>query len=327
MALNDVEYRSLTEKVLQRVGFFHSLWAEGEGPQRTSSTPNRSSERLRELQQRYDSFPCAARSHSQWSEVTSNAIDFERFRGESAYMWQYRDGNVPLTYLATYFYQKCSPDADLLRLCVEDESFGVYGIPADGGMITRDRLDSVTELGFLRQYFGLQQRARFSVLDIGSGYGRLAWRMSQCFPQVHMLCADAVAESAFLCEFYLRHRGAPRHLRMVPLPDLADTLAREPVEMAIAVNSLSECSAASIRWWIELLQDHAVPHFIMVSNSYHGGGSQLFSNEANPADSVPLLPMFAERRYRRVHLAPKYTEQALQMYGVSPTYFHVFERF
>ena len=46
------------------------------------------------------------------------------------------------------------------------------------------------------------------MLDIGAGYGRLAHRMSAAFPQLEdYCCVDAVPESTFLSEYYLRHRG------------------------------------------------------------------------------------------------------------------------
>ncbi len=70
-------------------------------------------------------------------------------------MWQFRDYNFAATYLCTYYYLKQTSALDLLQTCIEDDMFGVYSIFTDGEHITRDRLDSVTELSFLRRMLGL----------------------------------------------------------------------------------------------------------------------------------------------------------------------------
>jgi len=326
------EYSALEKKALQRVGFFDSLLLPVEERVPIAPSKNRSSElnrkngRLEELRQQYSAYPCAAQMHSQWDEPFTQEIDLATFRGDSAYMWQYRDGNVPLTYIATYYHHRLSTNADLLEKCTEDGSFGPYSLTLQNDLVTRDRLDSVTELGFLRELFSLNELSQLRILDIGSGYGRLAWRINQCFPNIQMLCVDAVPESAFLCEYYLTYREASPHVRMVPLPTLTTELSQSPIDLAIAVNSLSECTAAAMEWWLDLLEAHRVPYIMLVPHAAFEGGREIYSTELRGTEKIPMLPLLERRGYRRTIMQPKYKEAAMQLYGVSPTYFHVFSR-
>ena len=325
------EYCALEKKALQRVGFFDSLLEPIEHLSPTSSESrrlelSRGNSRLEALRIRYSAYPCAARTHSQWNERFTKEIDLATFRGDSAYMWQYRDGNVPLTYIATYYHHRLSENADLLERCTEDGSFGAYSLTLQDTLVTRDRLDSVTELGFLRESFSLNEASQLRILDIGSGYGRLAWRINQCFPNVHMLCVDAVPESAFLCEYYLAYREVSRRIRMVPLPDLTTELSQEPIDLAIAINSLSECTAIAMEWWLDLLETYAVPHIMLVPHAAFEGGRQIYSTELPGTERVPMMPLLERHGYRKTILQPKYSEAAMQLYGISPTYFHLFSR-
>lgn len=327
------EYQLLMRRVLERVGFFEIMPArKGLHTETAPEPPNKDPElgpdnpRLAELRDQYRAYKSDARAHSQWSESFAENIDFGAFRGDSNYLWQYRDANVPLTYVATYYHHLVSGRKDLLERCTEDSAFGTSGIWLHEALITRDRLDSVAELGFLRDIFKLNETSAPRILDIGSGYGRFAWRTSQCFPDAQVLGVDAVPESAFLCEYYLRYRGASPNIRMVPLPRLEAELREAPVDFAVAFNSLSECSAVAIRWWLRLLAEHQIPNLVVAPHSGFDGGRKLFSVELPGVERVELTSLFAEYGYERTVLREKYTEPAMQSYGVSPTWFHVFSR-
>ncbi len=75
----------------------------------------------------------------------------------------------------------------------------------------------MNELCFLERELGLRERERFSVLDIGAGYGRLAHRMAAAHAErlADYCCVDAVPESTFVSEYYLRHRGVAPPARVV----------------------------------------------------------------------------------------------------------------
>ena len=75
-------------------------------------------------------------------------------------------------------------------------------------LVTRDLPDSVAELNFLERHLAISQRTAVVVLDIGAGYGRLAYRSVVALPLIERyLCTDAVPVSTFNCEHYLRYRG------------------------------------------------------------------------------------------------------------------------
>lgn len=322
----------LERMVLTRVGFFDAVGHHGDKVHLMAPDPEisailtRDNPRLQILREMYENLHCPAVIHSQWGQELTGKIPLQNFRGESAYVWQIRDGNVPVHYLATYYYLKNSSYSDLLEACEEDRSFGVRGIAADNEFVTRDRLDSVSEIGFLRDVFGLTKSSELSVLDIGSGYGRMAWRLFQCYPNASVICVDAIPESSFLCEFYLNYRQASPEVRMVPLPHLELELVHSTVDVALAINSFTECTAAAVEWWLDLLCDHDVPYLFIAPHAAFDGGSRICTREMDSQARRDIVPLLEAHGFRRRILAPKYAEPAVQKYGVSPTYYHLFER-
>ena len=240
-------------------------------------------------------------------------------------MWQINDGNVPLTYIATYYYYKASINADLLALCKEDSQFGICGVPLGDEFVTRDRLDSVAELGFLREALSLDSKSRVHVLDIGSGYGRTAWRISQCFPNISITCTDAIPVSAFICEFYLKHRRVSPSAKVVLLPHLQSELSTTRVDVAIAINSITECPATAIEWWLEIIRSYEIRIVLVVPNAGYNGGRKMFSTEDDKSKRADIEALFKKYGYGHRAMLPKYSDPTMQRYGVSPTYYHLFE--
>ncbi len=146
--------------------------------------------------------------------------------------------------------------ADLERLG-EDGAFGCWTYDFTGyPTVSRDLLDSMLEIRFLESQLGLAEQESFSVLDVGAGYGRLAHRMTQMYPNLtDYCCVDAVAESTFLSEYYLRHRGCMPTARVVPLGEIDSALAPGSFDLAVNVHSFSECPLESIAAWVGLLRE------------------------------------------------------------------------
>jgi len=322
----------LEKKILTRVGYPGAVapYRAGYGPAETDTRIDnvltRDNLRLQMLRDMYDNCESPVLAHSQWRREFAERLPLGCFRGESSYMWQIADGNVPIHYVATYYYLKNAFSDDLLTACVEDHAFGVQGIDIGSDFVTRDRLDSVCEIGFLRGVFGLRKSSELTVLDIGSGYGRLAWRLSQCYPKANIICADAIAESSFLCEFYLDYRQASRRVRMVPLPHLRSELSKSSVDLAVAVNSLTECTATAVEWWLDLLCESNVPYLFIVPHAAFKEGMHISTCEVKGSERKDIIPLLESRGFRRRIFCPKYAEPAMQKYGVSPTYYHLFER-
>jgi ubiquinone/menaquinone biosynthesis C-methylase UbiE len=262
--------------------------------------------------------------HTRWTdEYVSREVVLSRFRDDGAFMWQRKDHNLPVHYLCTYYFARAQYPL-LMTKCTEDDLFGVFSMRVDGQYVTRDRLDSVMELSFLTRQLKLNESQQFTMLDIGSGYGRLAYRIAQCFPHANILCTDAIPDSLFLCEFYLRFRGVADAVTILPLGEVETKLRTSRVDVAVAINSLSECSGSAIRWWLSLLSSNNVPYLFVVPHRGFSEGREIMSVEDGAA-RVDLAQCAEEYGYVRIALEPKYCDPHLQRHGISPTHYHLFQ--
>lgn len=161
--------------------------------------------RLAELRSEYISFSCDAADHSQWNaSYLAAELDVQSFRADSAFVWQYCDVNLLITYLLTYYYLRSLGLGPDIEKRTEDELFGVYAIRADEELLTRDRLDSVCELAVVSKTLDVRPQSSVNLLDIGSGYGRFAYRAVQYFDNVAVWCPGC-------------HRGINVRLRILPV--------------------------------------------------------------------------------------------------------------
>ena len=321
--MSNDEVQGLAHRVLRRVGFDDMMRASNTGRVASGQGPSADAPRLLELQQLYASCPSNAAWHALWTkEYVHREVQLRNFRSESGFMWQMRDANTPAAYLATYLHLHCSSYSDLLNACDEDIAFGPIFIEAFGETITRDRLDSVSELGFLRASLGWSAATRATVLDIGSGYGRFAWRLLQCFPSVHVICADVIPEATFLCEYYLRYRRVIDRAHVCELPTLRAELLSRHVDVAVAINSLTECSALAVEWWVELISDLNIKHVFIVPPSSYNGGRDLYSF----GRSCRLHEVLRRHGYILASKERKYSDHAVQRLGISPTFYHLYAK-
>lgn len=258
--------------------------------------------RLAELRSAYGQLALPVLSASRWNqEAVAGFLDLRHFRGDTLITWHYRE--LPrVTRLKYYAYMRYVYDRDrdgLLERLGEDGRFGCWTYAYSGyPLVSRDLLDSVTELTWLERELGLSALERFSVLDIGAGYGRLAHRMAQAYPGLEdYCCVDAIPESTFVCEYYLRHRGVSPPARVVALDRIAEELAPESFDLAVNIHSFSECTREAIGWWLELLRDLRVPRLLLVPND----AEALLSTEADGSrrDFAALLGRVGYRLVKR----------------------------
>ncbi|HVN34010.1 MAG TPA: hypothetical protein VMU96_02015 [Casimicrobiaceae bacterium] len=249
--------------------------------------------RLQELRRRYAALNVDAVAHSLWdSDYVSAEVRLDSFRAHSAYVWGYMELSRPtqMKYFLYSQYAKSKAPQVLARLH-EDGAFGAICYDFEvAGRVSRDRLDSAIELDFLDRHLQILTRPQLRVLDIGAGYGRLAHRTCEAGAQVaDYACVDAIPESTFLAEYYTEFRGLRDRVRVVPLDELVTTGAPAlgRFDLAINVHSFSECSYAAIRWWIERLQELAVPYLFIVPNT----DTRFISTESDRTrkDFFPLL--------------------------------------
>ena len=212
--------------------------------------------RLLELKARYSNFDPKVTTADVWQDGIIQASDLASFRRDNPYVWQVRGRkqNVnDLSYALTYYALKASDSTrDVLASLDEDDLFGVHLFQADGRNISRDLLDSVREIEFIRKHVNIDAPDT-SILDIGAGYGRLVYRLSQTSPTgVRVFGTDAIAELTFLSEFYLRFRSADR-ATVVPLDEIDAFFASTSIKLVTNIHSFSECTMDAIEWWVQRL--------------------------------------------------------------------------
>jgi SAM-dependent methyltransferase len=225
-------------------------------------------------------------------------VSLAQFRAHSAYVWAY--GELPRPTLLKYFIfaqEVARRTGRLFERLTEDAAFGCLAYDFDGaGRVSRDRLDSALELDFVQRHTKLLDKPGLRVLDIGAGYGRLAHRACEVADVADYACLDAIPESTFLCDYYLRHRGVADRARAVPLDTVAaqsDQLGR--FDIAFNVHSWSECTLAAVTWWMELVRRLEVPYLFVVPNQH----DRFLTREPDRSRS-DFLPVIEKAGYRLV---------------------------
>ena len=279
--------------------------------------------RLLELRARYARFDPRVTSPAVWTTGYVTTQDLLYFRGDNAYVWQLRGPNTDSSgYALATYYAKSIDALGLLSKLGEDDDFGNFTFEIAGRQVSRDLLDSVIEIYFLERHLGLASSGREgTVLDIGAGYGRLAHRMLAALPNVRRyLCTDAVAESTFISEYYLRCRQVQDRAGVVPLDEIEAALEAHPVDLAVNVHSFAECTLPAIDWWISLLARHRVKHLMVVPNAQDHGGTRLLSNRGGDMRAI-----IERHGYREIAKDPKYLDPLVQKHALMPTWHYLFE--
>jgi len=280
--------------------------------------------RLRSLREGYSKLDLPVCQPSRWTRhAVEDFLDLRYFRGETMITWHYRE--LPrITALKYFVFTRYILEKDPERLLYklgEDGAFGCWTYSYPGyGRFSRDLLDSVNELLFLERSLKLSDRPAFTALDIGAGYGRLAHRMATAYPQLRdYTCVDAIPETTFVSEYYLRYRRCTPPARVVPLHEIDEQLVPNSFDLAINIHSFSECTYAAVEWWIELLARLAVPDLLLVPNE----PTELLTLEPDESrrDFAPLLE---NAGYRLVHREPVIDDPAIRELMRLDDHFHLY---
>ena len=280
--------------------------------------------RLVALRESYAALDVPATAASRWSPArVAGFLDLRWFRGETLITWHYRSDPeaTERKYHALLDHVRGRDTLRLLDRLEEDGLFGCWTYEFGGGpRVSRDLLDSVLELNFLERALGLSQHERFSVLDVGAGYGRLAHRAVAAFPNLLWCCVDGVPESTFLAEYYLRFRGVTPNAYVTPLDEIAD-LPPGGFELAVNVHSFPEMPLAAVRWWLDVLADLDVPYLFLVPNE----PDRLASLEPD-GSRLNLRPAIRAAGYELTHEEPAIDDPAVaDLIGVHDR-FQLYER-
>src|SRR5918993_2927061 len=299
----------------------HFAAAAPEAKPAQSPPPGVNPARLSELRRRYSGH--AATAHTVWtSENVSRDLDLEHFRGDNVYVWQTRS-TTPIQYLLSTYYVKDNDPLGLFDRMQEDGAFGALTHQHDGRAISRDMLDSILEISFLDEHIGLTSKPDLTVLDIGAGYGRLAYRMAETLPNLaRYFCVDAVAESTMVSEVYTRHRGVENKVTVVPLDEAERVITAHRIDVAVNIHSFSECALSSIEFWLDLIDRARIPWIFVVPNT----GDRLISSEPD-GSRLDFLPAFKARGYELAVRRDKYHRSAgVQKFGLFPSTYFLFRR-
>jgi SAM-dependent methyltransferase len=283
---------------------------------------NQNNERLLELTKLYKKVDAAVITPSVWNNNHLKSVDLRYFRGDNPFVWQFKDGNFEPSYTISTYYILSIDSLNLLDKLNEDAEFGIYTFKINNKIVSRDLLDSIIEIYFLEKHLAIFKSRDINLLDIGAGYGRLAYRIVKAFPNVkYYFCTDAIPASTFISEYYLEFRDVIDKAKVVPLHEIEDTIANNPVDIAINVHSFSECTVAAIDWWIHILTKYKIKYLMIVPNPYDiGKGGEILSSSGE--DISAILEKYG---YHLIIKEPKYLDPIVQKYGVSPTYHYLFE--
>jgi hypothetical protein len=257
-----------------------------------------------------------------WTDDFVTADDIKYFRGDNGWVWQLKGHNMSIVnYILTTYYIQSIDNLGLLEILKEDGRFGAFTFLIGEKLISRDLLDSITEIYFLEKHLNISSWDNLSVLDIGAGYGRLAHRALCALPNIKAYqCTDAVAQSTFVCDYYLRSCGLGEKAKVVPLHDIEAALENHSVDIAINIHSFSECSISSVDWWMSLIESKSVKYLMVVPNSVdHESGNPL-TNAGHDMQKV-----FEKHGYSLVVKEPKYRDPQVQQYGINPAYHYLFK--
>jgi putative sugar O-methyltransferase len=299
-----------------------------DAPVTTSSLPEESKKylfednpRLQKFMEEYNGMSALTNSHVwKWNKNRSELL--RSFRGDKAYVWQLKGMDAPeLRYLTSTYYQINNDRLNLLEKFQDDDLFGNCLFKMAGYIISREVLDSANEINFLQRNLKLSEVSQLKILDIGAGYGRLAHRFTQALDNIDQYyCTDGIPVSAFICDYYIRFRKI-NNAKVVSMPLLEKSLTGEKIHLAINIHSFSECSLASIDWWIRRVAQLDIPYFMIVPNAFEEMGARLLTNKRE--DFSYVLDKYG---YKLIKKEPKYSDAMMQQVGLCPTYYYLFEK-
>jgi SAM-dependent methyltransferase len=283
--------------------------------------------RLQELRDEYAALDLPVLSASRWSRERVEAfLDLRYFRGETLILWHYRE--LPrITKLKYFIFARYVASRDprgYLDSLGEDAAFGCWTFEYPGlGRVSRDLLESANEIAFIDRTLGLPERERFSVLDIGAGYGRLAHRMVAAHGSriADYCCVDAIPESTFVSEYYLSHRGVAPPARVVSLGAIERELQPGAFDLAVNVHSFPEMPYGAIEWWVGLVARLGIPNFLVIPNE----PTELLSLEPN-GERHDFAPLLERHGYSLRIREPVIDDPAVQELVDLHDHFHLFTR-
>jgi hypothetical protein len=272
---------------------------------------------LESLRRHYARHPAA--DHSQWNSPRVLAgVNPASFRADNLYVFQSRRYPPSATY-ATAAYTAQVDRLGLFQRLEEDGAFGAETFDFHGKLVSRDLLESILEINFLDRHVELSHWRDVRILDIGAGYGRLAHRAAAGLPNLGTyFCVDAVPESSFLSDYYLKFRDATDHCCVVPLHEFGDV---GPIDLCVSIHCFTECRSRVVKWWLGQIREVRVPWLFIESGCTLGLTSREERGRGDIRRLIEGAGFTLAVKEKKFASAP-----VLEAFGLYPADYYLFRR-
>jgi len=271
------------------------------------------------LRQVYAEHPLARVSGRIWAEgdrpgVALQDIDVTTFRADNAFVWQGRLHTLGDFALAALWAAR-QDTGKLLQRLDESGEYGVDMFNVADRQWSRDLIDSVLEITFLREHLPADFLDTEPVVDIGAGYGRLVTRLAAVTTNDRIVACDGVALSTLICRGYVEHLNLQDRVEVVALPDV-DGLAG--FGLATNVHSFSEMSPEAVSWWLTWLRERQVRFLFIVPNRSTNREPALNSGQS-------IVPLLTDHGYSLVTHRRKYTDPVVDSAAAYADDYYLYE--
>ena len=244
----------------------------------------------------------------QSSRYIQNSFN-QYFRGENAFVWQEKLGDNKETYVKYYNIIKSIDKDNLLSKTFESGSYGCRSYDYDNIKISRDLLDSILEIYFLKSFFS--NLNELSLLEIGGGYGRLCKRFLDCMPNSKYYITDAIPQSTFVSKIYLNDKKDS----VINLYDIEEKVKSLKIDIAINIHSFPECNIKDIEWWIKFINSNKIKYIFYVPNNPDSTPNFMPSNSGES-----ILDLFSKYNYKVKYFKDMFSELGIK-YSYSVPFF------
>ena len=231
------------------------------------------------------------------------------FRGENAYVWQEQLGDNEKTYINYYKIIKSIDKDNLLNKTYECGLYGCKSYDFDNIKISRDLLDSILEIYFLKSFFS--NLNELSLLEIGGGYGRLCKRYLDCLPDSKYYITDAIPQSTFFSKIYLNEKKNS----VINLYDIQEKIKSLKIDIAVNIHSFPECNINDIEWWIKFINLNKIKYIFYVPNNPKSTSNFMPSNTGES-----ILNLFNKYNYIVKHFKNVFSDLNIK-YSYSVPFF------
>jgi putative sugar O-methyltransferase len=203
----------------------------------------------------------------------------DKFRTDNAYVWQVRMGDNIKSYLDYYDKLRRIDKDFLFNKTLENGSYGCITWNINDTLISRDLLDSIIEIYYMKRHF--EDLNTLNLLEIGAGYGRLCKRYTDCFPDSHFYITDGIPYSTYLSDIYLQNYNYQD--KNIKLFNLEEKLKTTKIDVAINIHSFPEQNIKDVEWWISLISKYKIKYLFFVPNNPNSNPKCI---DTNSGDSI-----------------------------------------